>query len=587
MSPAQPRPPRPSSRRRPPDVYDFSRVGHRDTLDRIERELAKRLAEVARELGADSASLPAISLGPTRDPAHGDFASAAPLAAAKAWKRNPLDIARGVIGRGVDGLSDVAELHMAGPGFINVYMAPAFWHAVVCDVLSLGADFGRSQALAQVGPINVEFVSANPTGPVAVVQGRSGSLGSTLVELFRFAGAATTAETYVNDAGAQVDLLADSVYARYATLCGVETPVPPDGYHGEYLIDIARELLERVGPRWLNADPEQRRLALGTYAKDVIVAAQREDLERFRVHFDVWTSERALHDAGKIDGALKHLVDLGETYEKDGATWLRSTAFGDDKDRVLRRSDGRPTYLAADVAYHHDKFDRGARHLIDVLGPDHHGYIKRLEAIAAALGHPGCLEVVIVQQVTLKRGDELVPMSKRAGTIVTLRELIDEVGADAGRFFFVERAPESHLVFDLRLAVEQSSKNPVYYVQYGHARISSILRRAADTGRASELERARGGLDVARLAHPAEIALIRRMADLSRTVVDAAKARAPHRVAEYARSVATDFHAFYTDCPVLGPDAELASARLSLCLAAQTVLATALRLLGVTAPDKM
>jgi len=259
----------------------------------------------------------------------------------------------------------------------------------------------------------------------------------------------------------------------------------------------------------------------------------------------------------------------------------------DDKDRVLRRSDGRPTYLAADVAYHRDKFERGARHLIDVLGPDHHGYIKRLEAIAAALGHPGCLEVLIAQQVTLKRGDEQVAMSKRAGNLVTLREIVDEVGVDAARFFFIERAPESQLAFDLELAVERSAKNPVYYVQYGHARIASIIRKAEETGRSNALERARRGDDVRHLNGTAEMALVRRMSDFSRTVVESATARAPHRVAEYARNLATDFHAFYTECPVLGEDDALTSARLSLCLSAQTVLASALRLLGVWAPDKM
>jgi len=555
-------------------------------VEGLRRELTRRFATAATRFGGDAAALPDVVVVPARDASHGDFSTAAALAAGKAWRRNPLEIAQAVVD--VDGGAfGAARLSVAKPGFINIRMGAEFWQASVSDVLARGADYGTTSELAALGPINLEFVSANPTGPVVVVQGRSGSIGATLAQLFRYAGAQVTTETYVNDAGTQLDLLADSLFARYATLCGLETQLPDDGYPGEYLADIARELKARDGDRWLNVGPTERRLALGLFARERIVEQQRTDLEQFRVHIDVWSSERALHGAGKIDEGIEFLLREKAAFERDGAVWLRSTQFGDDKDRVLRRSDGRPTYLAADVAYHRDKFERGAKHLIDVLGPDHHGYIKRLEAIAAALGRPGCIEVLIVQHVTLKRGAEQVAMSKRAGNLVTLREIVDEVGADAARFFFIERAPESPMAFDLQLAVEQSAKNPVYYVQYGHARIASILRKAAETGRASALERASRGADVPQLTHEAEIALARRMADFSRTVVDAARARAPHRVAEFARNLATDFHAFYTACAVLGEDEALTSARLSLCLAAKTVLAAALRLLGVSAPEKM
>jgi len=564
-------------------MSDRGRSSH--AVGRLAAELTRRFAAASKRFTGDSAPLPDVVVAPARDPAHGDFSTAAALAAGKAWKRDPLEIAQAVV-EGLGGDSDVAEVSVAKPGFINIRMRSEFWHFVVLDVLDRGSDYGRSSSLESLGPINLEFVSANPTGPVVVVQGRSGSIGSTLAELFRFAGAEVTTETYVNDAGTQLDLLADSLFWRYAALCGVDEPLPADGYPGEYLVDVARELKDRDGDRWLKADAGERRAVLGLYARDRIVEQQRVDLERFRVHFDVWSSERQLH-SGKIEAGIEFLLLENAAFESDGAVWLRSTRFGDDKDRVLRRSDGRPTYLAADVAYHRDKFERGARHLIDVLGPDHHGYIKRLEAIAAALGHPGCLEVLIAQQVTLKRGDEQVAMSKRAGNLVTLREIVDEVGVDAARFFFIERAPESQLAFDLELAVERSAKNPVYYVQYGHARIASIIRKAEETGRSNALERARRGDDVRHLNGTAEMALVRRMSDFSRTVVESATARAPHRVAEYARNLATDFHAFYTECPVLGEDDALTSARLSLCLSAQTVLASALRLLGVWAPDKM
>jgi arginyl-tRNA synthetase len=560
---------------------------HLESLTALERQLGARLSDAGRKMGVDGQPAPPVGLPPTRDSKHGDFATPVALAAAKQWKRDPMDIARAIVARGVAGLSGVASLEAAKPGFVNIRMAPEFWSGVVAEILELGDLYGRSDALSDLSPVLVEFTSANPTGPLNVVQGRSGSLGSTLVAMFRFAGATTAAETYVNDAGAQLDSLADSLYSRYAALWGTDVPLPEDGYPGEYLIDVAIKLRERDGDKWLNMDPDTRRRELAKFGRDLIVEGQRADMERFGVHFDRWFSEAALHDAGAIDDAIEDLRGRGVAYDRDGAVWLRSTDFGDDLDRVLRRSDGRPTYLAADAAYHRDKLRRGNHFLIDILGPDHHGYIARLKAIVAALGHPGSLEVLLAQQVTLKRGDEVVAMSKRAGNVITLAEVMDEVGVDAARFFFIDRAPESHLVFDMALAVEHSQKNPVFYVQYGHARIASILRRAADTGKSPLLDRARAGIDLALLTHHSETALMRRLSDFERTVVDAAKDRAPHRVAEYARSVAADFHGFYTDCIVLGDDEALSSARLSLCIAAKTVLAASLRLVGVTAPDSM
>lgn len=560
---------------------------HLAALSIVENALQSRLADAARSLGADVATAPRVTLPPTRDPSHGDFATPVALAAAKSWKCDPMKIASALAEHRDGAIAGVASLEAARPGFVNVRMAPGFWSGVIAEVLERGDDYGRSDALAEAGPVLIEFTSANPTGPLNVVQGRSGSLGATLVEMFRFAGATTASETYVNDAGAQLDTLAASLYSRYAALFGVDVPFPEDGYPGDYVIDVARALRDRDGDKWLHADSDERRIALGKFGRDVIVEEQRADMERFGVHFDVWFSEASLHDAGAIDDVVADLQARGFAYEKDGAIWLRSTDSGDDRDRVLRRSDGRPTYLAADAAYHRDKLRRGYKYLINILGPDHHGYIARLSALVAALGHPGSIEVLIAQQVTLKRGDEVVAMSKRAGNTVTLAEVMDEVGVDAARFFFIERAPESHLVFDLALAVEHSQKNPVFYVQYGHARIASILRKAAASGKSALLERAASAADVALLGHPTEIALARRLSDFERTVVDAANDRAPHRVAEYARNVASDFHAFYTDCIVLTDDDALTSARLSLCIAAKTVLASSLRILGVSAPDSM
>jgi arginyl-tRNA synthetase len=557
------------------------------SLSALDAELRARFESVAGSFSAGEVVLPDVTLAPARDSAHGDFATAAALAAGKRWKCDPMELARRVAADGTARMDGVAAIEVKAPGFINLRMTPAFWADVVREALESGADYGRSDALAAAGPILLEFVSANPTGPLNVVQGRSSSLGATLAGMLRFAGAQVHTETYVNDSGAQLDLLADSLYARYATLCGTPTPLPDEGYQGDYLVELAQQLRQRDGDRWLGAAPEERRAALAAFGRDAILAQQRDDLEHFGVVFDRWFRESSLYESGKVDEVVDWLLKRGVAYVKEGAVWLRATQFGDEKDRVLRRSDGRPTYLGPDAAYHRDKFDRGNRHLIDVLGPDHHGYIARIKAVAAALGHPGELEVLIAQQVTLKRGDETVAMSKRAGNIVTLREVVDEVGKDAARFFFIHRAPESQLVFDLALAVEQSASNPVYYVQYGHARIASILRKAEDTGRGALLERARQGADLTQLDHPAEIAVIRRLADFARTVADAARARAPHRLAEYARDLATDFHAFYTECVVLGDDDARSSARLSLCLASKTVLASALDLLGVSAPEKM
>jgi len=557
---------------------------YREALTAVERALQRRLEAAG---GADPGSTPTVALSPARDPAHGDFATAAALAAGKLWKRNPLEVAQSVIASGVEGLTGVATIDVKAPGFINLRMAPAFWGDVVAEIVALGAAYGKSDALKSDGPILLEFVSANPTGPLNVVQGRSSSIGATLAACLRFGGATVSTETYVNDAGTQLDLLADTLFARYATLCGVPTPLPEDGYQGDYLVDAAERLRARDGDKWLHAPIEERRRTLRTFGRDTIVDQQRADLEYFRVRFDRWFSEASLHESGAVDDVLEDLKRRGVTYEQEGALWLRSTQFGDDKDRVLRRSDGRPTYIASDAAYHRDKLARGNKRLIDIWGPDHHGYITRLNAIVSALGAPGSLEVLTAQQVTLKRAGEVVAMSKRAGNIVTLREVLDEVGVDAARFFFCMRALESPLVFDLGLAVAQSADNPVYYVQYGHARIASILRKAAETGREALLERAQASRDIAKLGQPSELALVRRLADFPRTVVDAAKARAPHRLAEYARDVATDFHGFYTECVVLSDDEALTSARLSLCIAAKTIIASALDLLGVLAPEKM
>ncbi len=468
-------------------------------------------------------------------------------------------------------------------GFINLRLVPAFWQRTVATVLREGAAYGRGPA--QHERVSLEFGSANPTGPLVVVQGRTLSIGDTLAKALRFAGYDVTTEWLINDAGSQLDTLARSLHARYRQLWDPAVTLPDDGYPGEYLIAIAERLRARDGERWRTAPEPEWLPVFAQFGRDEIVREQQAVTERFGAAFDRWQSERALHDSGAIATGIERLRERGLTYEEDGALWVRTTETGDDENRVVVRSDGRPTYYAADVAYHYDKLQRADR-VIDILGPDHHGYIARLNALAGAYGRPGAIDVLIAQQITLKRGDEIIAMSKRAGTIVTLADIIDEVGVDAARFFFVMLSTDQPLTFDLQLAREQSNENPVYYVQYGHARIASVLRRAAERD-ATLLDAARRGEHLERLTEEPEIALARRLAELGATVAGVARARAPHRLPKYARDVASDFHQFYAECTILGDDRELSIARLGLALAAQQVLATALALCGVSAPESM
>jgi arginyl-tRNA synthetase len=397
----------------------------------------------------------------------------------------------------------------------------------------------------------------------------------------RFLGYDVFLEWIINDAGGQLDALGRSVHARYCQLFDPGFPFPQDGYPGEYLIPIAQCVRREDGDRWLESPPEEWLPYFSAAGRDELVAQQRQTAQRFGVTYDRWQSERELHETGKVREGIEHLAKLGLTYEHEGALFFRSTQFGDDKDRVLMRGDGRPTYFCMDVAYHYIKLKDSDR-VVDILGPDHHGYIERLKGISAALGYPGRLEVIIAQQVALMRGSEQIAMSKRAGEIVTLDEILDEVGVDAARFFFIMLAVESPLTFDLKLAVEKESENPVYYVQYGHARIASVLRRALPEDVAAARD-----AKLERLKHPAELSLVRRLAEFPGVVTGVVEHLAPHRLARYARDVASEFHQFYTECKILAEERELRLARLALCLAAKNVLARALALAGVSAPDSM
>ena len=546
-------------------------------------ELAARFADAARALypGSD----PVVTFEPPRHAQFGDLATNVAFGLAKAARKAPQQIATELAERVMAGDGVRATVAEASPtaGFVNLRLVPSYWQRVVADVLRAGDDYAKAPPSGE--KISLEFGSANPTGPLAVVQGRTLSVGDTLAKLLRHQGSDVFTEWIINDAGNQIAQFGESVYARYRQLVEPEYPFPDDGYAGDYVKEIAEKLRARDGDRWLHAPREEAIAVAGRFGRDTMVAEQQEVARRFGVEFDLWQSEQELHDARAIEHGIERLRQLGLLYEKDGATWVRTTQTGDDEDRVLIRSDARPTYYANDVAYHYEKLQR-ADHVIDILGPDHHGYIERLKALAQAYERPGAIEVLIAQQITLKRGDELLKMSKRAGNIVTLEEVMDEVGVDAARFFFVMLSLEQPLTFDLELAKKQSNDNPVYYVQYGHARIASVLRKAAETAPAA-LAAAKEGVALERLVEPAELALIRRLAEFAPTLAGAAKARAPHRLAHYARSVASDFHQFYDACRVLGEDAELMTARLGLCIATKTVLAQTLHLCGVSSPDSM
>jgi arginyl-tRNA synthetase len=478
-------------------------------------------------------------------------------------------------------LTDLLDEATPVAGFINVRLAPAYWQRSVRTILAEGDAFGR--APARTGErVSLEFGSANPTGPVVVVQGRTLSLGDSIAKAMRFCGIQVTTEWIINDAGSQLDTLGRSLYARYRQIADPTFPFPGDGYPGSYLLPIAHETRARFGDAY-DGLAESEWLPVFTQAgRDALVREQQATCARFGVHFDRWQSEKELHAGGAVEAGIAALRARGLIEERDGALWMRATLFGDDKDRVVVRSDGRPTYYGGDVAYHYDKLERNGRAVL-ILGPDHHGYIARLKLLPAAFGKPGAIEVLIAQQMTTIRNGEVVSSSKRHGDVLALDDVLDEVGLDAARFFFVMMSADSPMTFDLTLAKEQSNDNPVYYVQYGHARIASIERNAPAPLR----EAAARATALERLGAPEELALARRLCEFPAVVRSVATGLAPHRLARYAQTVAADFTQFYGACKVLGDDFQLSAARLGLAVAAKTVLASSLDLLGVNAPDRM
>jgi arginyl-tRNA synthetase len=561
--------------------------------DHIAQLVADALAAAVADGALQLPELPAAEVERPRDPSHGDWATNVAMQLAKQAKLAPRVIAEAVVARiGAD--PAVAGVEIAGPGFINIRLSDDAMRAVVREVREQGDSWGRSD-MGRGVKTQVEFVSANPTGPMHVGHGRWAALGDSLARVLTHAGYDVQREFYINDAGVQMDVFARSVAGRYLELAGENVEFGEDWYRGAYVTEIAQEIWDADGARWVTVPAAERESAFRERAYKQVLAHLRHVLEGMGVVFDVWFSERTLHACGEIETAIAKLREGGWVFEADGAVWFRSTAFGDDKDRVLRKADGEYTYFAADVAYHDDKLGRGFTRIIDIWGADHHGYVKRMEAAVAALGHPGALEIVIGQLVNLFRRGEAVRMSKRTGEMVTFEELLDEVGADAARYWFLRRSTDQPVDFDIALAKEQSADNPVYYVQYAHARICSILRKAAglDTDAAVDVtgfvrELVPDATDLAPLSEPAELTLIRTMGEFPEVVEVCARQCAPHKLTHYAERLAADFHQFYTVCRVVDEaEPERTAARLYLVDATRLALETALGLLGVSAPQRM
>ena len=551
---------------------------------------------------------PAIELSRTKQESHGDFACNIALPLAKQLKRNPRDLAKDIM----DALPPspwVEKTEIAGAGFINFFLNKASKQRVVAEILQAGQNFGRSPSNGK--QVQVEFVSANPTGPLHVGHGRGAAFGASLSNVLSAAGYELTREYYVNDAGRQMDILALSTWLRYLELNGINVPFPPNAYQGDYVRDMAQIIQEHHGDRYVHEpwhvldgapsveeDKEAHldqlianaKKLLGedyAYVHNVALTEQlgdcRNDLTEFGVVFDNWFSEKSLFDSGLVQRAVETLEQNGHVYEQNGALWFRSTNFGDEKDRVVKRENGQYTYFASDIAYHLNKFERGFAQVINVWGADHHGYIARVKGALTALGlDADKLTIALVQFAVLYRGEEKVPMSTRSGEFVTLRELRQEVGNDGARFFYVLRKSDQHLDFDLELAKSQSNENPVYYIQYAHARCCSVLAKwGGDAGMLQEIA------DPAQLALPIELALLKRLDDYRETIANAARELAPHLLAYYLKDLASDFHSYYNAEQVLVDDEPTRFARLALISATRQVIQNGLALLGVNAPEKM
>ncbi|MBI2881171.1 MAG: arginine--tRNA ligase [Candidatus Tectomicrobia bacterium] len=558
----------------------------------VKRELEKTLEEAChRAAGAGDLSdgggggwLANAAIERPRLEEHGDFSTNLAMVLASAERKPPRKIAEAIQRHIGKDHPMIGRAEVAGPGFLNFFIRPEFVRERLRAAAKAGEDFGRSDA-GKGKKVQVEFVSANPTGPLHIGHGRGAAVGDTLSRILEFAGHRVEREYYINDAGNQIETLGRSVYLRYQEAAGKEVKFPAEYYQGRYISDLAEAIYKEAGPSFLDRDAREAVQQFGDRAARVILADIRKDLKDFNVEFDVWFSEQSLHDSGAVPRALETLKARGHVFESDGALWLRSSAYGDEKDRVVVRKDGRPTYLASDVAYHHDKFQRGFDTVIDIWGADHHGYLPRMNAVVQMLGRPAeDFRVLLVQLVSLTRGGQPVSMSTRQGQYVELAEVVREVGADATRFFLLLRSCDSQLEFDLDLAKQQSSENPVYYTQYAHARVCSVLQEAQSQGLDIPDP---DSADLSPLTLPEERSFMMALLRFPEVVEGAALSLEPHRLTHFLMEVAALFHNYYRHHRFISEDARLTAARLLLVRTAGVVVKRALQLLGISAPETM
>lgn len=573
----------------------------------VKETVMNALGRLVAEGKIEAVPLPAFNVERPADVSHGDFSCNAAMASAKALRNNPRAIGQMIADAAVLDGTVFEKIEVAGPGFLNFFISPLWFNETVGEVISSGGDYGKTE-LGKGKRVLVEFVSANPTGPMHIGNARGGALGDSLSSVLQFAGYEVEREFYVNDAGNQIEKFGKSLSIRYMQIADGNKsdviasygdddvcrkifedeenfPMPEDVYKGVDIIEHAYNFYKINGDKFVNADEESRKSALVEYALPLNIDGLEKDLQKYRIVYDTWFRESSLHKSGAVKQIVDMLTEKGETYEKDGAIWFKASDFGDDQDRVLVRANGIPTYFVPDIAYHYNKLvTRGFDKAIDILGADHHGYIARMKAALTALGVDASkLDIVIMQMVMLVRNGETVKLSKRSGKAITLSTLLDEVPIDAARFFFNLRDPNTHLEFDLELAIEESSNNPVFYVQYAHARICSILRRMEEEGTGYS------NIPVSELNfnHPAELALIRHIAALPNCINEAAKDYNPSKITKYLCDLAQLFHKFYDNCKIKGEEENILQSRLSLCVATKTVFKNLLDLLKVDAPEKM
>ncbi|MGX1191720.1 arginine--tRNA ligase [Metabacillus sp. SLBN-84] len=532
---------------------------------------------------AEESQIPDVILELPKEKAHGDYSTNMAMQLARVAKKAPRAIAEDIVASFDKGKASIEKIEIAGPGFINFYMNNSYLTDLIPSILDAGEAYGEVN-IGNNEKLQVEFVSANPTGTLHLGHARGAAVGDSLCNILDKAGYDVSREYYINDAGNQINNLALSVEARYLQALGQDAAMPEDGYHGKDIIDIGKKLADEYGDRFVSESKEERLAFFREYGLKFEMDKLKKDLDAFRVPFDVWYSETSLYQNGKIDDALAVLREKGHIFEEDGATWFRSTAYGDDKDRVLIKNDGSYTYLTPDIAYHKDKLDRGFTKLINIWGADHHGYIPRMKAAIEALGYEkDTLEVEIIQLVHLYKNGEKMKMSKRTGKAVTMRDLMEEVGLDAVRYFFAMRSADTHMDFDMDLAASQSNENPVFYAQYAHARIESMLRQGAEQGLSYE-----GVQDFKDIASEKEVELLKKLGEFPQAVAEAAVKRIPHRITNYIYDLSSALHSFYNAEKVLDPENEAKSkARLALMRATQITLKNSLTLIGVSAPEKM